>query len=72
MNEDLWYPWKASLVPQGIPVPQFENRWFRLLAVAKIVQMVWAETQVNFYKSGTIGDRVVPLLQIFRYFKSFL
>jgi hypothetical protein len=26
MNDYLWYPWKVSLVPQGVPVPQFENR----------------------------------------------
>jgi hypothetical protein len=27
---------------------------------------------VNFYKSGTMGDRMVPLLQIFSCFKCFL
>jgi len=25
MNKDLWYPWKESLVPQGVPVPQIET-----------------------------------------------
>lgn len=27
MSKDLWYCWKAPLVPQGVPVPQFENSW---------------------------------------------
>jgi hypothetical protein len=27
MNEDLWYTWKASLVPHGVQERQFENRW---------------------------------------------
>jgi hypothetical protein len=30
MIEDLWYSWKAYLVPQEIPVPQFHNRWSKM------------------------------------------
>jgi hypothetical protein len=29
MNENLWYPWKAFLVSQGVLLPQSENRWSR-------------------------------------------
>jgi hypothetical protein len=29
MNENFWYPWKASLVPQEVPTPEFEDRWLR-------------------------------------------
>jgi hypothetical protein len=30
-EEDLWYPWDASLLPQEVAVPQFENLWFSML-----------------------------------------
>jgi hypothetical protein len=55
MKEDLWYPWKAFLVPQGVPAPQFKNRDPRSSAILKLLFSELSElTALRCYDSNYI------------------